>query len=411
MDEDLEFLMAAAGNGGNWGGNYVNQQRDNLSRPVAARQAATSGERKNARGGRARGRPSSDRMGPPPQTEDDEDQRRISPDDIFTALVVGRSNSGKTSLVKLLARRYAKKYSKDIYIVNERPEARSGFKRVDWDTVESVRDAVIIIDDLVGASTEELTILRKLLTVHNHHYRCNPLFICSHSITKTGCRSLMHHISRIYIAATQCSFRTLADTLNFYAFEQMEKDEVYARLKAGKFKPFTFFYIDIDNRTIKTVNMGKEALEEVESNKRRENEEVEQKKSEMLKTAGEMYASILPDDSSREKASIITEIVLGRMLGSVDPLDLSIKSRSGGRESAVSLVDYVATLVMPELSESLESHTMRELHCLHRYLAHNRGVVIPAVLISNKSFRKAAEAKQTTASAVRVDELPVPSST
>jgi hypothetical protein len=320
----------------------------------------------------------------------EESGREVKKEDVFCALAIGRSQSGKTKLVSLLARRFSRKYGKPVYIVNERGASRSGFKRVEWEKLHELSNCCLIIDDLVGATDEELQQCRELLDVSWHHRKCNPIFIVAHCITKTGCSNLLQHVNRMYISAVQTSFESLAYALTKFGFDESEKEIVNTRLRSGKIPPFSFFLLDIDQRKIEVVNFGREALEEESRLKTKEEEERRERESEVLKTGGQVFATLIASETERAKASLILQILLGRLLDQVDPLDVSMKvtRRACGKECSISLIDYVCCLLSEELEDLVGEEKIADLKQLHTHIAKNRTVVIPNVLIRNRRFSR-----------------------
>jgi hypothetical protein len=214
----------------------------------------------------------------------------------------------------------------------------------------------------------------------------NPVIIASHSVTKTGCRSLLHHLNRVYISAVQSSYQTLLGVLGFYAFVEAERDTVTERLKEGKVPPYTFVLVDVDRRSLEFVSFGDEAREEEESDKRRELEHKRERTAEIVKRAEAVFESLWDAERTKSRARIVTDLLVGRLLESVDPSDFSLRFVSADGEVRVNLVDYVCCLQDPAMEEMIGDDRAGELRQFHEHLDATGSVMVPSVLIKNRHF-------------------------
>jgi hypothetical protein len=84
-------------------------------------------------------------------------------------------------MTKLLCQRYARRYNRPVYVLNERSgEEGSGFKKITWEGVRTLEKAILLVDDLIGNDESCLDILREVLTCRHHHNQVSPVFIVSH---------------------------------------------------------------------------------------------------------------------------------------------------------------------------------------------------------------------------------------
>ena len=130
---------------------------------------------------------------------EEDDAADVPEPPITTVLILGRSHTGKSNLVRTLLKRF-EAYEKEILIVNDRtPDCP--FRAVQWHELAQVENCILICEDVLTATTRQYRsvcfsaaaaaakvppffsrILQELLNFQAHHRRVNPIFVVSHSM-------------------------------------------------------------------------------------------------------------------------------------------------------------------------------------------------------------------------------------
>lgn len=87
-------------------------------------------------------------------------------------LIIGRSASGKTSLIRNILPQYSR-YNKPIYLLNDRSQSKR-YAHISWAQAETVSNAVVICEDIIQATIQQHRILQNLLSYKIHHDKVSP---------------------------------------------------------------------------------------------------------------------------------------------------------------------------------------------------------------------------------------------
>jgi molybdopterin-guanine dinucleotide biosynthesis protein len=93
------------------------------------------------------------------------------------ALVIGRSESGKTTLAKSLL----EKQEKPVRVVNDSSgDLDPGWETCNWSDLERLEGVAVLVEDVVAATQTEFAHLQRLLSVGCHPRSVGPVYILCH---------------------------------------------------------------------------------------------------------------------------------------------------------------------------------------------------------------------------------------
>jgi ABC-type dipeptide/oligopeptide/nickel transport system ATPase subunit len=330
------------------------------------------------------------------QAGSDSDDSEVEKEDKVTCLIIGKSGSGKSTLTKHLAKRFASKYNRPVYVVNQKGSGKSDFRRIGWDDVDKISKCALIVDDIINLTKPQMQKIVSILNDHWHHRRVNPVMLVFHTSNNTGAHSLIGCVNRIYISAVQTSYPSLKDVLNTLCFDEDEKEEVISRLKSCKLPPFSHFCINVETRRVEVIDLSPEMLAE----KRQTDAKKEGEMKQVCKLGTELFSVLLKTDEEKDKANIILGVLVAR-LDRIDPVDLSVivkppasaaaTNKKGGSASSiggfsVNIVDYICCLLNKSFESVLPQRKRKNLALFHIYLKREKRIVLPSLLITNDTF-------------------------
>ena len=134
---------------------------------------------------------------------------RESKDTGLSVLVLGRSGTGKTRLIRTIC----EKAQRETILVNGNPSDYSGMKFFVSDEISEgltkVKKATIILEDHFTLNQKEHSIFRKLINFTKRHYNTH-ICMASHSVAHTSLRSLLPYFDIIVFTKTKITDQNLA---------------------------------------------------------------------------------------------------------------------------------------------------------------------------------------------------------
>ena len=281
-------------------------------------------------------------------------------------MILGKSESGKTSLCAVLA----KAMGKPVVVVNNKAENCPWENTVDWKNVLAVRDKTIVIEDLLGCTDGQYKLIQKLLGYSGHHDRTNTIIIV-HTLLKNQCVGLLGFLTSLYITLAKTNSDSIAIAFRKYNFPPLDRLRHLKTFEAAEAK-FGFFKIDPEKKSF--LRDGDEETAAAGSDKRTPCIE------DYRRTAEVLLAEL---DGGGRKAMTIFNLIIKKLdLSCISPADLSITlyRENSGIMLRCSLVDYVNALLVTDTPA-------RDLKCLHSYITSR--IVLPQCYIRNKELRQA----------------------
>ena len=91
----------------------------------------------------------------------------------LTALLIGRSGSGKS----VLAQKLFSNLTRPCYILNDKT-GKTPFKRVEWSQVFELKKCALLIEDLICLNKSQLATVKTILNWSNHHAQVSSFRLC-----------------------------------------------------------------------------------------------------------------------------------------------------------------------------------------------------------------------------------------
>jgi len=158
--------------------------------------------------------------------------------DYGSCLIIGRSGTGKSTLLKKLLENYPKKVC--VYLVNvksgeafEYTKGRSSEKifHCKIGGLEKInRGSVVIVEDLITMGTKDGDSLRHLLNYTAHHRFCK-IFCVTHTIHKTGIYSMLPLFNYVIFTSSPSNVPIVRLTLMAFKIEKPQLENWVGEIK------------------------------------------------------------------------------------------------------------------------------------------------------------------------------------
>jgi len=148
-----------------------------------------------------------------------------------TTLVIGRSGTGKSSLLKVAISDLQK--SKHLYLVNVRGDERAEYEKIhpggsarvsatNLSGLPSIKSgSLVIIEDIISMKDLEQAKLREAVNYTAHHKQCK-LFCVTHTVFKTGVFSLMPLFSYVIFTNSLANGPILRQTFSQFSIPKQD---------------------------------------------------------------------------------------------------------------------------------------------------------------------------------------------
>jgi hypothetical protein len=280
-------------------------------------------------------------------------------------LIVGKSESGKTTLAK----RLLEAVPGPVRVVNDKTgHFQAGgekFQPTSWEELGKLRDCAVLVEDLIGTTPAEFAALQHLVSYKCHHDSVSPAVLVTHSIQKNNLQGILNYLTHVYFTASKCNVKSLRVVLDDYDLDRRQKESFRRDFRANA-EPYGHFCLDVERGTFERVRSPETAA--ASATTRRLPEVISP-------------ARYLEHTKNPEKALLVFDIVNSRLPQSArgDEYTVKLESKLLGHPVTVSLIDYV------DCATDAAKTPSKELCSFHRYvssIAH-----LPSCLVDNKKFR------------------------
>jgi hypothetical protein len=277
-------------------------------------------------------------------------------------LVVGVSNSGKSSVVK----KEAQLLGKPIFVVGDATyseDEKKVFKPLPWNEVLEARDCILIFEDVLTLSREQDIILRTVLDVHKHHRNVTS-YVLSHRVQGTGLFGTMASFDAVWVTCSKSNVRALDQILQFFRYSEPERRQQIKEFTECK---ASFGHLSINPKT-REIRLNVEGGE----------------KAAAAAAAGEggekhlpLEFELLPPGSEK-----LHKLIFSRVPSNiVDPRTqtISLRDKKTGSLIVSSIEDYLYYL-------KVQRRPSPQTAALHKYVVRN--FVIPDFVILNAYLKE-----------------------
>jgi GTPase SAR1 family protein len=311
-------------------------------------------------------------------------------------LIIGRSDSGKTVLSRALIREFSsreedvveedaapadekKLVEEKVYALNDR-SSHCPYEKIGWNQALEIRNASVIVEDVIGATRSQFAILQEMINYRQHHRGVNCVIVIAHTATSNNIFGLISNFHYIFFAAMNSSLDSLRKVLNKIGFRKREEHEQYENMIKNCAEKFCHLRIDVERHEggLTRVGQRESLLRKRMSEMKREGEKHD------IRANANKY---LEDLAHAKKALLLFDHIYPKLpRGSVDPnfLIVSLRTHNRGAKIRLSLVDYLAALTDDDPS-SAASSADPILIKFHAYLQ-KRGVFLPRTYVLNPRY-------------------------
>lgn len=341
-----------------------------------------------------------------------------------TCLIIGRSGTGKSSLLKSLVTRLPT--WRHLYLLNVRADEKVSYEKnhpggprkvssIDWNGLEGIKpSSSVIVEDIIATNEKQQKHLRQAVNYTAHHKRCR-LYLVTHTVYKTGMFSFMPLFTYVVFTNCQANNQIIRQTMSQFCVPKGEIETNLAAMKAKGSQLLStrqapdaraiYFYIDCAQMTFGwttshggsgfTIKPLMEGLSEPSGSfsltKEPEPSPSSRSTTTTTTTLNAMLDVLFPQNPiQRQKAQLILSLIqqssFGRRHLNADTLQFvfttersSTRRRPGNqRQTKISLFDYLAC-ALAEVSKPSAT-----LVALHRFIVKKCNV--PESLITNREL-------------------------
>jgi energy-coupling factor transporter ATP-binding protein EcfA2 len=312
-------------------------------------------------------------------------------------LIVGQSNSGKSNLVRQLAREF-RHFRRKIVCLNDNTKT-CPYPKITWDasSLDQQDGVILIIEDIIALKQRNFDILSHILSWRVHHQSLVPCYVIAHAILKTNIHGLLPYFTHFYLSACPSNSASFKKLLSYFSYSAEEKAAYTDRLnKCTNPDVYEHFLFSVRARTVQLVRYPylppEDAAELSDSEEETDMDKIKQRRADKQKDAvanakAKRFLSVgavLKDKDRSECALAIWDLLYPSLPRSkINEFNLTItlkRNNSSNNDIVISIIDYVCTL----LNENAEPTDI--MVKFHRFVTRTKGIKIPLVFIGNKYF-------------------------
>jgi nucleoside-triphosphatase THEP1 len=300
-----------------------------------------------------------------------------------TCLIIGKTGSGKTTLVRRIIKRLRHANpTKIVYTLNVKSNE---YRLTNNNLVEDItfeqlntvpKKAVIIVEDVISMTPFQAKALREAINYNAHHKR-QKIYVITHHVYKTSIYQLIPYFNYVIFTSSQSNLPLIKIVFQYFS---LSKDQY---LQAAEFVlkntlPYAYFIFAADSQQFVKADSVKALVDEKFKNYNGV--------SSIEKTTDDLilrFNSFVSDDNEfKQNASTVFSILVNALpnLHNINMTDLTLKCQTRkGSSVHISLIDYIMSLV--KKNSSVSKHNL----FLHKYF--KTLCRIPKMFIVNKKYK------------------------
>jgi AAA+ ATPase superfamily predicted ATPase len=169
-------------------------------------------------------------------------------------LILGSSQSGKTTLAKKLVKElglpgYLLVCYEELGLNKEDVES-DGLKLVSWKDVPKLKDATLVVEDLMTLEPKQEKILRRALDYFSHHHNLK-IIVASHHVQGIGIYSLLSSFQKIRVTLAKSNLKSLDTLLMYFKYSEADRKK-YRNEFLDQKEQFGYMEFDAKTRQVTT---------------------------------------------------------------------------------------------------------------------------------------------------------------
>ena len=348
-----------------------------------------------------------------------------------SVLVMGRSGTGKSTLLKNIVGRTAQRHK--VYLINVKADEVANYRAVhrNVDTcalsalTKVAKSSVIIVEDIISLKDKEAGLLREAINYVAHHRQCR-IYCVTHTVYKTGLFSMLPLFHYVVFTNSPANAPIIRQVLDLFGAEKSSINAVLTRVRGRQNRSApsqqlqnNYYYFNCGSMVFGETTSAFASGHPLQllwksdaSGSALSSDDAQPSRASSYGSGGmssspassppwyealDMFSQFFEGKKCRPQATAIFKIICNR-LGSqhVNPADLTISFRvreaAGSAAAAaaasttgqsgkknISLVDYVTCLLSENCAPTLEQRV------LHNYLT--RVCTIPSTVVVNRHLK------------------------
>jgi GTPase SAR1 family protein len=276
-----------------------------------------------------------------------------------SCLIIGKTSSGKTTLVKAILKAQLKKNSNvNIYTINVRSNEYStvypNLINVEYEQMDTIpRKSIIIIEDVISMTPFQANTLRQAVN-YNAHHKKQKIYVITHHVFKTSVYQLIPYFNYIVFTASHSNIPLVKIILRYFHLSKDDIEKTTSLIHPVRNTPFVYFVFTVDSHRFLKADSIKQLLLG----------ELRDTHGDSVTTATTTTATTTKDDliqrfetfvftnDNKQQASTVFSILVNALpnFQNINLTDLTLRCQTKtGHPINISLVDYVMSLLTPNI--------------------------------------------------------------
>ncbi len=270
-----------------------------------------------------------------------------------SCLIIGKTSSGKTTLVKAILKAHWKiNPNVNIYTINVRGGEYSSVSEkiinVDYEQMDTIpRKSIIIIEDVISMTPFQANVLRQAVN-YNAHHKKQKVYVITHHVFKTSVYQLIPYFNYIIFTASDSNIPLVKIILRYFHLSKEDIDRATSLFKPVKNTHYVYFVFNVDSHRFLKADSIKQML--LGNLKDTHGDSINGARSALSKDdlLQRFETFVFTNNENKQQASTIFSILINALpnLHNINVTDLTLRCQSKeGKKVNISLVDYVMSLL------------------------------------------------------------------
>jgi nucleoside-triphosphatase THEP1/RNase P/RNase MRP subunit POP5 len=271
-----------------------------------------------------------------------------------SCLIIGKTSSGKTTLVKAILKAQLKKTRNvPIYTINVRSteysNAYPNLINVEYEQMDTIpKKSIIIIEDVISMTPFQANTLRQAVN-YNAHHKKQKIYVITHHVFKTSVYQLIPYFNYIVFTASHSNIPLVKIILRYFHLSKDEIDKTTNLIHPVRNTPFVYFVFTVDSHRFFKADSIKQLI--AGDLKDTHGDSITTNASTSSVTKDELmqrFETFVHSNENKQQASTVFSILINALPNyhNVNITDLTLRCQTpNGQQINISLVDYVISLL------------------------------------------------------------------